>query len=294
MTLNQLLYFQTISKYQHFRKAAEKLNLSQPSLSRSIASLEDELGIVLFERQGRNIRLTKYGRIFLEHTDRILQEVDTATSTMRALAGDEGTVDIAYVFPLAGHYIPHMVRRFLSQKKHENITFNFHQLHTRALIEGLKQEQFDVVFCSYMENEPDIRFIPIINQDMVIITPHGHPLTEKSSVVLADLEEYPLIGYDRTSGLGKYCKGIYSSHGISPKVTCECPDEHAISALVAEDFGIALVADVEDIHEQNVKILPVSDVHLVHTVYLAHMKDQFMIPAVKNFIQFIRKEGTHL
>ena len=77
MTLNQLLYFQTISKYQHFRKAAEKLNLSQPSLSRSIASLEDELGIVLFERQGRNIRLTKYGRIFLEHTDRILQEVDT-------------------------------------------------------------------------------------------------------------------------------------------------------------------------------------------------------------------------
>ena len=112
MTLNQLLYFQTISRYQHFRKAAEKLNLSQPSLSRSIASLEDELGIVLFERQGRNIRLTKYGRIFLEHTDRILQEVDTATSTMRALAGDEGTVDIAYVFPLAGHYIPHMVRRF--------------------------------------------------------------------------------------------------------------------------------------------------------------------------------------
>lgn len=74
---------------------------------------------------------------------------------------------------------------------------------------------------------------------------------------------------------------------------CSCGDEHAISALVAEDFGIALVADVEDIHEQNVKILPVSDVHLVHTVYLAHMKDQFMIPAVKNFIQFIRKESTH-
>lgn len=294
MTLNQLLYFQTIARYQHFRKAAEKLNLSQPSLSRSIASLEEELGIILFERQGRSIKLTKYGRIFLEHTNRILQEVDTATSTMKALAGDEGTVDIAYVFPLAGHYIPHMVRRFLSQKKHANITFNFHQLHTQALIDGLKQERFDVIFCSYVENEPEIRFIPIINQEMVVITPPGHPLTEKDSVVLSDLERYPLIGYDRTSGLGKYTKELFASHAVSPKISCECPDEHAISALVAENFGISLVADVETIHEQNVEILPVSDMHLVHTVYLAHMKDQFMIPAVKNFIQFIRKEGTHL
>ena len=84
MTLNQLLYFRTVAAHQHFRQAAAELNISQPSLSRSIASLEEELNIILFERQGRNVRLTKYGRIFLEHAERILMQV-IMTETLNQL-----------------------------------------------------------------------------------------------------------------------------------------------------------------------------------------------------------------
>ena len=291
MTLNQLIYFQTIAKLSHFRQAAAKLNLSQPSLSRSISALEEELGIILFERQGRNVRLTKYGRIFLEHVDKILQDVETAKSQMRQLAGGEGRVDIAYVFPVAGRYIPHMAPRFLSQRSYQNISFGFHQLHTDALIEGLKKERFDLIFCSYVENEPDIQFIPIIRQKMVVIAPQGHPITQKENLILPDLNDYPLIGYDKTSGLGKFTNRLYASHHVTPDIICESPDENGISALVEENFGIALVADVDAIRERNDQILSLSDVTLVHTVYLAHMKDRYLIPAVKNFIQFIRKES---
>ena len=294
MTLNQLLYFRTVAAHQHFRQAAAELNISQPSLSRSIASLEEELNIILFERQGRNVRLTKYGRIFLEHAERILQETETALFRMHQLAQDEGHVDIAYVFPLANRYIPHTVRRFLSQDRYKNITFSFHQLHTHQLIEGLKKELFDLVFCSYMENEPNIKFIPIIHQNMTVITPKGHPLCAKDAVSLSELSAYPLIGYDKSSGLGKYTRQIFSSHGITPNFICESPDENAISALVEEDFGIALVADTEAIHKRNIRILPLRDIHLVHTVYLAYLKDHYMIPAVRNFLQFIIKDGTHL
>lgn len=294
MTLNQLLYFQTIAKLQHFRQAAAKLNLSQPSLSRSIAALEDELNIVLFERNGRNITLTKYGKIFLEHTDRILAETTAAKNRMLQLSGTEGHVDIAYVFPLAGHYIPYMVRQFLEQKKNEKVTFGFYQLHTAALIEGLKNDKFDIIFGSYVDNEPQIQFIPIIHQEMVVIMPVGHPLADKPAVTLRDLTLYPLIGYDRTSGLGRYTNRLYKTHGITPNIICESPDEYAISALVEQNFGIALVADVEVVRERDLVIRSVSDESLIHTVYLGHKKDQYMIPAVKNFIQFIRKEGTRL
>lgn len=294
MTLNQLFYFQRVAKSQHFRQAAAELNISQPSLSRSMASLEEELDIILFERAGRNVRLTKYGKIFLEHVDRILTEVNLATERMRQLSGNEGHVDIAYVFPLAGSYIPHMVRRFLQKEKNSKVTFSFHQSHTYEMIEGLKTDKYDVIFGSYVENEPDIQFVPIINQEMVVIAPPGHPLSKEPSVKLSDLARYPIIGYDRTSGLGKFTNRLYQSHGLCPDIICESPDENAISALVAEDFGIALVADVELIRERNVCILELEDASFTHTVYLAYKKDHYLITAVKNFIQFIRKEGTHL
>ena len=81
-----------------------------------MATLEEELRIELFERQGRNVRLTKYGRVFLEHTEKILKDVAVARTQMQQHSGNEGHVDIAYVFPLAAHYIPHMVRRFLKKE----------------------------------------------------------------------------------------------------------------------------------------------------------------------------------
>ena len=149
MTLNQILYFQTVARHQHFRLAAAELSISQPSLSRSIAVLEEELGIILFERKGRTVTLTKYGKLFLEHADRILDEVRLAQKHMKKLSGNAGHVDIGYVFPLAAHYIPHTVRRFLSTQKNKDVTFNFHQSHTGEMIRGLKNEKYDVIVINF-------------------------------------------------------------------------------------------------------------------------------------------------
>lgn len=294
MTLNQIFYFQTVARCQHFRLAASELNISQPSLSRSIANLEEELGIVLFDRKGRTVALTKYGRIFLEHADRILSEVQAAEKQMKKLAGNEGHVDIAYVFPLAARYIPHTVRQFLEKSKNEKISFNFHQSYTREMITGLKSDQYDVIFGAYVENEPEIQFVPIMYQEMIIITPLGHPLAEKRDPVLKDLEDYPIMGYDRTSGLGGFTNRIYASYSVRPRIVCESPDENAIASLVAENFGIALVADVEALDHFPLEKLHLTDVNLRHTVYMAYMKDRYQIPAVRNFISFIKKEGTSI
>lgn len=290
MTLNQLLYFQTIAHCQHFRIAASRLNISQPSLSRSISNLEDELGLLLFERKGRTVTLTKYGKIFLEHANRILSDVEIAEKQMKKLSGNAGHVDIAYVFPLSTRYIPHMVRQFLKGSRNRKISFSFQQSYTSEMVEGLKSERYDVIFGAYVENEPDIQFVPILNQEMVIITPVGHPLAQKESVSIHDLESYPLIGYDRTSGLGKFTKRTYDSYSIKPNIICESPDENAIASLVAENFGIALVADVDILEHFPLEKLHLSDTTLRHTVYMAYLKDHYQIPAVHNFISYIRKE----
>ena len=172
MNLNQLYYFQKVAQLQHYHQAAKELNISQPSLSRSIANLEDELGVSLFQKNGRNIELTKYGSIFLEHVNRIIEEIKVAENKMKSLASNSsGHIDIGYVFPLAKSYIPRLVRSFLNQQENHEITFSLSQEITRNLIADLKNEKYDVVFGSLVPDEPEVEFVPVVNQEMVIITP---------------------------------------------------------------------------------------------------------------------------
>ncbi len=290
MNLNQLYYFQKIAKLQHYHQAAKELNISQPSLSRSISNLEDELGVSLFQKNGRNIELTKYGRIFLEHVNRILEEINIAENKMKSLAGSRsGHIDIGYVFPLAKTYIPRMVRNFLNQEQNHEITFSLSQEITSQLIVDLKAEKYDIIFGSYVPDEPKIEFIPVVNQEMVIITPPEHPLKHKSSLVLEDLLSYPVIGYDRTSGLGQYTHSIYRQNHMEPSIAFETSDENAIASLVAEDFGIGFVAHVESLREYDIEILHLTNMKPYHTVYMAYLKDKPMIPAVRKFIDFVKK-----
>ena len=171
MTLNQLSYFYQAAVLEHFNQAAEKMNITEPSLSRSIAALEDELGVTLFEKRGRNVILTKAGEIFLEHVSTILDDVKRAENKMHQIATDGGHIDIAYVSPLAKVFIPTIVRSFLTEKENKNITFNFFQDITSVNIEGLKKGRYDIIFGSYSPDENGIDFVPIIRQEIVAILP---------------------------------------------------------------------------------------------------------------------------
>lgn len=289
MTLNQLYYFEMIAKYENYRKAAEELYISQPSLSRSIASLENELGVLLFEKTGRGIRLTKGGQLFLEYAKRITDECDIVKNKMKELASDGGKIDIGYVFPLASHYIPKKVRNFLNKEENKKVTFNFFQNHTSAIAKKIKTGELDVGFGGYMERE-DFVFFPILKNEMVLITPKEHELGKKSGVSIQELNHYPVIGYDRESWLGNYTKHLYQRLALHPNIVVECPDEHSIVALVSEDFGIALVPRIKEVDESRVIIHRLNDIDLVHQTFMFWERERYQLPAVKRFIEYM-KEG---
>ena len=287
MTLNQLKYFQAVARTLNFRAAAETLYISQPSLSRSIDSLEQELGVVLFERAGRGISLTGSGRLFLEYANRILEECDIAIYKMKELSTSGGRIDIGYVFPLANYYIPHKVRSFLDVPGNEHVTFGFTQNRTSSILSGIKSGKLDVGFCAYSENEEEMEFVPILKQEMVIITSNEHPLADKDELSIQELDRYPVIGYDRVSGLGGYTNRLYRKLGIKPNILCECSDENAIQALVREQFGIALVAKVDVLNDKYLRIHSVSDADLIHYVNIVWLKNHYQMPATKRFIDFM-------
>lgn len=295
MTLNQLQYFYHAATLEHFNQAAEKANVSEPTLSRSISTLEDELGLILFEKKGRNVQLTKAGAVFLEHVTRILDEVNRTELKMHQLATNGGRIDIAYVAPLARTFIPKMIRSFLHEDGNRHVIFNFHQGNTAGNVDGLKRGSYDLIFGSKAENAPEIEFVPILKQEMVVILPANHELCdapdEKITSALFGL--YPVLSYDHTSGLGKYTKNFFLSHDIHPEFICESPDENGIASLVAEGFGIALVADVEAIHRDDIVIR-----HLIpeetfsHTVHMGYVRSQYQLPALKHLIRFIIENCT--
>lgn len=290
MTLNQIRYFYIIARHLNYHRAAEELQISQPSLSRSMRALENELDVILFERQGRNVVLTKYGHMFMEHAVRILEEVDIAEQKMKQISQKGGHIDIAYVYPLANSYIPHTVRRFLNIPVNKNVTFSFTQDITANLIKELKNNKHDVIFGAYAEDEPSVTFVPVMRQELLILVPKTHPLADKDKVSLSVLNEYPVIGYDHTSGMGKEMKNICKKYHLHPHIAVECPDENSIAALVAEDFGIALTACADTLSSFHVQTLHPEEEDMYHSIYMAYLKDRYRIPATNRFIRFVEKE----
>ena len=293
MTLNQIYYFQTVARYENYRKAAEELYISQPSLSRSIASLESELGVLLFEKNGRGVNLTKGGKLFLEYADRIIDECEIAKNKMKEMASDGGKIDIGYVFQLASHYIPHNVRDFLNKKENKNVTFNFFQNHTSAIAKKVRSGELDVGFGGYIDKE-EFEFFPVLSEEMVLITPKGHELESHKKVSIQELRNYPVIGYDRESWLGNYTKQLYRRLAFQPNIVVECPDEHSIVALVSEDFGVALVPAIEEINENRVNIHRFDDIELMHHTFMFWMRDRYQLPAVERFIKYMKQKASSL
>ena len=293
MTLNQIYYFQTVARYENYRKAAEELYISQPSLSRSIASLESELGVLLFEKNGRGVNLTKGGKLFLEYADRIIDECEIAKNKMKEMASDGGKIDIGYVFPLASHYIPHNVRDFLNKKENKNVTFNFFQNHTSAIAKKVRSGELDVGFGGYIDKE-EFELFPVLSEEMVLITPKGHELESHKKVSIQELRNYPVIGYDRESWLGNYTKQLYRRLAFQPNIVVECPDEHSIVALVSEDFGVALVPAIEEINENRVNIHRFDDIELMHHTFMFWMRDRYQLPAVERFIEYMKQKAPSL
>ena len=159
----------------------------------------------------------------------------------------------------------------------------------------MMKEHFPVgIPVQMLANRPDVRsavdFVPIIKQEIVAILPPGHPLTLKDTMEATDFADYPVLGYARHSGLGKYTRSFFKKHDVSPSFICESPDENGIASLVAQGFGIALVADVDAIHRDDICIRHlVSHESFSHTVYMGYMTGKYQLPAIKRFIEFVRK-----
>jgi LysR family transcriptional activator of glutamate synthase operon len=291
VNLNQLYYFKTIAKLEHSRLAAEELRISQPSLSVSISNLEDELGVKLFEKKGRNIKLTSYGKKFLIYVEKSLEILEKGIADINEIKKNE--IKIAYVFSLSLEYIPKIIKDFFSSiDKSFKIHFNLKQDLTSEIIKGLKEFKYDIGFCSKVEDEKNIIFEPIFEQKLVLLVYKGHPLAKKKIVSLEEIKDYDLISYTKNSGLGQFIEKILKDKKILPKIKFEAENEQGIMGLVAQGFGIAIIGKTSILKPTNIVQVNISDIEKKRYIYLAYLKTKKFELYQQNFIDYIKRNNN--
>ncbi|MBY2476585.1 LysR family transcriptional regulator [Clostridioides difficile] len=288
MNLNHLHYFRVLAKVEHYTKAATQLSITQPSLSHAISALEKELGTFLFEKQGRNVRLTKYGKFFLTYVDKALGELERGEKKLREYTSiSKGVVDLGFIYTLGAHFIPNMLGSFLEQETNKNISFSFGQGTTKKIIQGLKDEKFDLAFCSFVPNEPNIDFTAILQEELVVIVPYSHPLASNDSVDLKDTEDYPFIFFSEDSGIRPIIDKLFEKVNVKPQIVCETEEDTAVAGLVSINYGISVVPNIFALKYFNVKILSIKNPIHERYIYLATIKNKYLTPAVSRFKNFV-------
>jgi DNA-binding transcriptional LysR family regulator len=290
MNLNQLQYFVTLAQLEHYTNAAEQLRITQPTLSLAIRSLEEEMGTKLFEKKGRNVVLTKYGRFFLGYVEEALQILENGVKKTKVMTGQTtGVIDIAYIYTLGSEFVPQLVGDFIRSNEELQVKFNFTVGNTLQNLKGLKEERFDVAFCSRIEEEEDIEFIPVGREKLVVVVPKGHPLSEKGMVELNDVAKYPQIFFTPNSGLRPVIDEMFKREKLSPKIAYEIEEDSFMAGVVAQNFGIAVMPNIPILQQLPVEILKLHNPGRPRYIYLAQRKDKYVTPVVKKFVEFVRK-----
>lgn len=295
MNLYHLRYFATLAQIEHYTKAADLLSITQPTLTHAISSLEEELGVRLFEKTGRNVVLTKYGKAFLSDVEDILNKLDASVNGLKLAGKGEGQIGVAFLRTLGIDFVPKIIRGFLSENEGKQIDFNLYcdKVLTGDILAGLKERRYDVGFCSKFDDEPLIEFIPVAKQDLVVIVPPDHPLAEKPEINLAETLPYPQIIFKKRSGLRQIIDGLFESIGGYPQVAYEIDEDQVAAGFVANGFGISVAPDIPILGSLDVKVLPLVSPAWQRNFYMALLKDVYHPPVVEAFKKFVIEETRH-
>jgi DNA-binding transcriptional LysR family regulator len=232
--------FRVAGRLQHVTRAAEQLGTSQPALSRSLARLQSELGVQLFRRVGRSIRLTKPGEQFLAHVERALAEIDNGRRELSDVkAADRGTVSLGFLRTLGARYIPELVRRF--SVVHPTVRFAFVQNNSTTIGAQLERGELDLVFVAVPPGNADFGWTHVGDQQLVLIVPRSHRLARRRQVRLSDVADERFVSFKQGHAIRRMTDDLCRAAGFAPTISFEADDSSSVPGFVAAGFGVGIV-----------------------------------------------------
>ncbi|MBD3887431.1 LysR family transcriptional regulator [Phormidium tenue FACHB-886] len=290
MELHDLRYFVAVAEDLHFGRAAERLHMTQPALSRQIQALEAELDVQLFQRTKRSVQLTIAGQTFFEEARQILRRTEQAIQTTKRVArGEVGQLRLSFTASALRSVIPEIVRVF--RARYPDVQLTMSERCTHEQVAAFHNHQVDVGFLYLPVDEKLLMLQPIVEEVWIVALPKGHHLANQKHLTLSTLTNEAFILHPRHEGTAFYDQIIRlcEQAGFYPNVVQEVETSQTRVGLVAAGMGITFVpehlqhvADVDVIYRRLKGAAPKLE------LAIAHRRDNFS-PIVQQFLHVVEE-----
>jgi DNA-binding transcriptional LysR family regulator len=281
--LKQLRAFCHAARSGSVSAAAEKICLSQPTVSLQIQALEREFGTVLFERRGPKIRLTPEGELLYELAQPLVEGMDKLQETFLLQCGrvDQGTLDIAAGESTILYILPEPIRRF--SERYPGIELRLHNVTGRDGLAMLRADEVDLAVGSMLEVPDDVTYRPVVTYGPTLITPAEHPLADRQDVTLSDIAGYGLILPPRHLSTWSLVDLVFRQHDLGYKVTLEAGGWEVIKKYVELGLGISIVTDVCLTGNESLGRVPLEQYFPRRSYGIVLRRGKFLSPQTKRF-----------
>lgn len=294
MELRHLRYFLMIARTENVRLASRNLHVTQPAITRQLRDLEEELGVDLFERLPRGLKLSAAGRAYQEDVSQIMVAIDQARErAIRVAAGEMGILRIGYLEIAAWKgIVPETFQAYT--RKYPSLRLELLPDNTARQYELLERGEIDGGFVYPFDDLPEgCEAIPVRNSNIVLATPTSWSDRFPESVCVAELEQVPFIGFHREEHPAYHDRLLAAcgKAGISPRTVQIVHDEGAVLSLVSAGIGVAIVNDAnKDRPPSGVRFCPVEDLSLPLSLHFAWQTENTN-PALRAFAHMLREHG---
>ena len=278
MNYNNLRYFSVLAQLEHYTLAAARLEISQPSLSSAIRNLEDELGVKLFEKVGRNIRLTEQGRYFQKEVDSALAQLQAATEAL--MTSDEDApivIRLGFVSGSLTGTIVQLIAKYM--KADRRIHFHMTEGSAKDLTDLLRQEKLDMAIVDVTERDRSLHYRKLHQRDFLVAVQEGHPLSGQHKLKAGDLVIYPQIGFSHS--MDKSFEDWANKDSSRQRFVCQVNTVHSALNLVQAGVGVTIVPTECAIAMPGIKYIPLLNRH--QALYLCIVFDRWLDPPIWDF-----------
>ena len=240
--LRHLKYFLAVAEDLHFRKAADRLFISQPGLSRQIKQMEENIGIQLFERTNKKVYLTEPGIYLKKEITLALRNLEEVISHAQLLQeGIEGKINFGYVGSAMQNVLPDLLLQI--REKHPNIQFSLKEMENPKQIDRLLLQEIDLGFVRLNRVPRGLKIHPVFKDTFSLVLPINHPITNKNFKNLSQLRDESFILFDQSYSTDYYNEvmNIFNDNGFSPTISHNTVHASTIFKLVENNFGVSIV-----------------------------------------------------